>query len=225
MAAIAAGHALVVIKLVRAGCDFRKANHCKTTVLHYASRLGSAGLVQFLLMSGARPNVWNTDGSSPLSTAIITLSTETVQAYLLGCTHVDPNVLARTANCACPLLFALENTQYLIALTLIMAGYRGTTEASNFFSKRTSLESSVSDDSDLERLIFIKQNAFRPLPLQHSCRLVVRKSLCTNIWDKTEKLKLPEPLQEYVCFTELWTPLKLFTDNDLYTYFNDNSDG
>ncbi|KAK2174981.1 hypothetical protein NP493_762g00017 [Ridgeia piscesae] len=225
MSAIAGGQALVVVKLLQAGCDFRRANHRNTTALHYASRLGSAGLLQLLLMSGARPDIWNNDGNSPLSIAITNLSAETVQTLLLGCTHVDPNVLAPTDSCPYPLLFALENAQYLLALTMLMSGYRGVMEARTFFSKRESLESSVSDDTDLERLTFIKQSVFKPLSLQHSCRLVLRRSLGTNIWDKVEKLKLPEPLHNFVCFTELWTPLKLFTDIDLYSYFNANSDG
>ena len=225
MAAIGGGHALVVIKLLQSGCDFQISNYRNTSALHYASQLGSAELVQFMLMSGAGPDIRNTDGHSPLSAAIMSLSAATVQAYLLGCTYVDPNKLARTANCPSPLLFAMENAQYLLALTLLMSGYRGMMEARGFFSKRKSLESSASDDCDLERLTYIKQNASRPLTLQRSCRLAVRKSLGTNIWYKMEKLKVPELIQEFVCFSDLWTPLKLFTDNDLYSYFNNNSNG
>src|SRR3981081_3636658 len=67
---IQAGHRDAALKMIAAGADVNAAQGDGTTPLHWAAYKIDADLVKALLQRGAKPDVINNYGSSPLAEAV-----------------------------------------------------------------------------------------------------------------------------------------------------------
>ncbi len=227
--AISAGYPLVVVKLLQARCDCNLATFRHVSPLHQAATHGSAGIIQLLLMRGAKPTTWNDCGESPLSIAIKAQQTPVVQALLLGCSHVDPNGTAADLRCPNPLFYSLKRNKFVIAWSLLISGYRAMLELTTYLH---SVPNSHGNNSDEQNSLPLEERlgkqyfliaSMLPLSLQDLCRITIRELLSFSIWDKLKELQLPQPILDYLCYKDIYSPPVLESESDVYYFFSDHA--
>ena len=222
MAGSSAGYPLVVKAILQARCDPNLQSVTGLTALHVASKAGETCIIQLLLLAGATTHQTNNHGETPLSFAIQHGCTEDVEALLLGCTYTDPNWLHLSQRSQLPLYNVMKRGHFCICQTLVLAGYKCIEELHQYFAELTSSRSKdddlgVSNDLELstserDSYYFLSHDALQPASLQNLTRLRIRKLLNFNIWTKSSQLGLPQKLESYICFGDLYKPPQLQTD-------------
>ena len=228
MNAVTSGHTLVAIQLLRARCDCNRLTRpSAVSALHFASHSGAdARFIQILLASGADPTARDSSDHTPLSRAVHAACTAAVQAHTLGCVYEHADTLARTADCPQPLRLALDGAAFVTAASLVVAGYRGRTELREYFAERPHIDHSDLSAQERDGYRFMCTESFGVPPLQHLCRLTLRRQLSRSnavetIRTTVIRLGLPTSLCDYICFHDIYRPLDLTTDQHMCTHFND----
>ena len=219
MTGIGADYPLVISQLLRASADPNIVASNTFTPLHLAAHRGNNGVVNMLLSAGANPNVQTIPTfDSPLSIAVFNGQEDIVETLLLGTVYVDPRTFAKSESNPLPLLKCMELHNYSIAKILIIAGYSAVPEVN------TGVKSvlATNETADCESWLFLKHHASTALPLQHQCRLHIRRTLQRDISNKVQGLNLPQVLKDFITYRNCYTPLNLKSDKEIYDYFEEN---
>ena len=233
MNSIIAGYPLVAKKLLLGPCHCDQVSHHGLTALHMAVKKGSLNIVNMLLRAGARPDIRTRDNLTSLALAFQNHDTAIIRALLLGCRYLNPNLLINKSEF--PFYHALVSNDFLLAKTLALTGYEAKAEMQQYLNrlkaeqKARDVEShrifyfslpqgetitARASQQDADSLSEVLPLALQPLRLQALGRLAIRRILSFNIWQKVTVIRLPQVIQEYICFRDICEQPTEHTDRE-----------
>ncbi|XP_044532820.1 ankyrin repeat and SOCS box protein 18 [Gracilinanus agilis] len=179
--------------LLHHGADTNATDEEEKSPLHKACKNASHCLVQLLLQNGARVNVFDYNGTSPMASVLQTASFKreyrphrTVQMLLNhGSQRIWPGAFEKV-------LKSCASTPEVIGI---------------LFNSYSKLRISEKWREVIPEEVFQMHQPFyqslfmlshTPRCLQHLCRCVIRKHLGSKCWSHVPRLPVPDPLQHYL---------------------------
>ena len=224
MTDIVAGFPLTEVIFINTNCDYNIQYKDGMSALHYAAQHGRVGVVQLLFASGAKPNVLNSIGQSPLNCALRKMHGEFVKTLLYVSSHVDV-CLAASPDFTQPLYKSLCENCFTAGVALLMGGYNGAVELHKYWRQfKVGRKPRNLSLSEVYNFNYLTSPEFTiPASLQHTCRLKVREILKERIPLKLNSLNYPVLLKDFICFKEVYHAAMLDSTNDIFAYFSDIS--